>query len=395
MSAWRSFRCVVTVTPVFGIGEVFVDAAKPECSFLCIRVVQEFKVLSDYGHGHCRDFAPTTIRKVGQQSPYLLGRRKGFRPFSTSCPSVCISTCIAFNVALSCIKLFINETETDRRSYAGAREAARMMAITAREGATAPTKSYKAYMNFHKVVAKEDPMDGEISEALKILRRSLPRLLARVIVSEDGYKKIVKEREKSNRKVWYDGEPRNCTPTYLHEHTSLMVIDSMVDEAVRVMRNAGSYSSLRQATLWWIEQKKATVAVLLCLTVSGAAHRVFRTTEDCDAEIDRYSIEFNRQRREEHRPLKPRWNIMGTNGLELFSEPVCLVKDGVDVTDAIPHDLTVEVGDLVPHNWLSDDVVRRLALNFLQPETFLEGLSDPIVGTALNRVVNTFEVEEH
>ncbi|ODQ71956.1 hypothetical protein LIPSTDRAFT_105549 [Lipomyces starkeyi NRRL Y-11557] len=55
--------------------------------------------------------------------------------------------------------------------------------------------------------------------------------------------------------------------------------------------------------------ERATVAVLLCLTEvdksSGAAHRVFRTMEDCDAEIDSYSIEFNRQRREEHRPLGP------------------------------------------------------------------------------------------
>ncbi|KAK9317767.1 hypothetical protein V1522DRAFT_420895 [Lipomyces starkeyi] len=164
-------------------------------------------------------------------------------------------------------------------------------------------------MNFHEVIAKEDPMDGDISEVLEILRRPLPSdSLLEFIVSEDGYKKIIGEREKSNRKVWYDGESRkvtiNCCPSYLHEHTSLMVVDSMVDEA-------------------------------------------------------------------------------------------CLVKDGVDVTDAIPHDLTVEVGDFVTRNWLSDDVVRRLAVNFLQPQTFLEGLSNSIVGTALNRVEDNFEVEEH
>ncbi|KAJ8104340.1 hypothetical protein POJ06DRAFT_285280 [Lipomyces tetrasporus] len=301
--------------------------------------------------------------------------------------------------------------------------------------------------------------------------------MEKFIVSEDGYKKIIEEREKSNRrhKVWYDGESQqvliNCCPSYLHERTRLMVIDSMVDEAVRVMRNAGvsnhvtsrihnaghlttstiysrksykepdgliifdddddesidpsriafelsvsqSYSSLRRATLWWIEQKQATVAVLLCLTEvdrnSGAAHRVFHTIEDRNAEMQTYLIEFNRQRRVERRPL----GLLKYNGYKWFgtlrdaffetyretdagivkSEPVHLVKDGVDVTDAIPRDLTVEVGDFVPHNWLSDDVVRRLVVNFFQPQTFMDGLSSAIVRTALNRVEETFEVEEH
>ncbi|KAK9246528.1 hypothetical protein V1506DRAFT_456806 [Lipomyces tetrasporus] len=373
--------------------------------------------------------------------------------------------------------------EPDRRSYASAREAAwRVMAITTR-GATAPETrqqgGIKSTRISARVIAKkdtEDPMESEMSEVLEILRGPLPSdSVLEFIVPEDGYKKIIEEREKSNRKyrVWYDGESHkvtiNCCPSYLHERTSQIVIDSMVDEAVRVMRNAGvsdhvisriqkaghlttstrsrkksykepdgliifddvehkgahriafelgfsqSYSSLRQATLWWIEQKKATVAVLLCLTEvdksSGAAHQVFRTIEECDAEIERYGVEFNRQRREEHRPLGPfehngcRWfgtlrdaffeTYRETDSGVVKSEPVYLVKDGVDQTDAISHDLTVKVGDFVPHNWLSDAVVRRLAVNFLRPHTFMEGLSDAIVRTAVNRVDDTFEVEEY
>ncbi|KAK9343246.1 hypothetical protein V1522DRAFT_438304 [Lipomyces starkeyi] len=357
--------------------------------------------------------------------------------------------------------------EPDRRSYVGTRDAAwRVMAITTREGTTTPETRQNM----------EDPMESEISEVLEILRRPLPSdSVLEFMVSEDGYKKIIDEREKSNRKyrVWYDGQSHkvtiNCCPSYLHERTSQIVIDSMVDEAVRVMRNAGvsdyvisriknaghltnstksrkksykepdgliifddaewrgahriafelgfsqSYSSLRQATLWWIEQKKATVAVLCCLTEvdksSGAAHRVFRTIEDCDAEVDRYGVEFNRQRREDHCPLGP----LEYNGYKWFgtlrdaffetyrdtdvgivkSEPVYLVKDEVDLTDAIPRDLTVKVGDFVPRNWLSDDVVRRLAVNFLRPQTFMEGLSDAIFRTALYRVDDTFDVGEY
>ncbi|KAK9345940.1 hypothetical protein V1522DRAFT_351548, partial [Lipomyces starkeyi] len=40
--------------------------------------------------------------------------------------------------------------------------------------------------------------------------------------------------------------------------------------------------------------------------------RVFRTMEDCDAEIDTYGVD--RQRREEHRPLGP----LEYNGYKLF-----------------------------------------------------------------------------
>ncbi|KAK9481722.1 hypothetical protein V1527DRAFT_486342 [Lipomyces starkeyi] len=57
-----------------------------------------------------------------------------------------------------------------------------------------------------------------------------------------------------------------------------------------------------------------------------------------------------------------------------------LVKDGFVVTGAIKGELTVKVGDFVPHNWLSDDVVGRLAVNFLQPQTYLwrVGLIQPL-----------------
>ncbi|KAK9431759.1 hypothetical protein V1505DRAFT_367796 [Lipomyces doorenjongii] len=350
--------------------------------------------------------------------------------------------------------------EPDRRSYACAREAAwQVMAITTREGATAPETRQRSVIEnstrfnakkdtvqkVHKATANEEPMKSEISKVLEILRGPLPDdSVLEFIVSEDGYNKIIEEREKSNRKyrVWYDGESQkvtiNCCPSYLHERMSLIVIDSMVDEAVRVMRNAGvsnqatsriqnaghltrsaitrrksykepngliifdddecidpgriafelgfsqSYSSLRQATLWWMEQKKATVAVLLCLTEvdknSGAAHRVFRTVEDRNAEMQTYLIEFNRQRREEHRPLGPleynEYKWFGTLRDAFFetyretdtgivkSEPVYLVKDGVDITDSIPRDLTVKVGDFVPHNWLKRRRCQTISCQF-------------------------------
>ncbi|KAK9345941.1 hypothetical protein V1522DRAFT_405797, partial [Lipomyces starkeyi] len=62
----------------------------------------------------------------------------------------------------------------------------------------------------------------------------------------------------------------------------------------------------------------------------------------------------------------------------------------------IPRDLSaIKVDDFVPYNWLSDDVVRRLAVKFLQPQRFMEGLSNAIVRTALSRVEDTFEVQEY
>ncbi|KAK9238508.1 hypothetical protein V1525DRAFT_341343, partial [Lipomyces kononenkoae] len=177
-----------------------------------------------------------------------------------------------------------------------------------------------------------------------------------------------------------------------------------------------SYSSLCRATLWWIEEEEATVAVLLCLTEvgksSGAARRVFRTAEMRNAEIVTYGIEFNRQRRDEHRPLGPlvfngyKWfgtlrdaffeTYRETDVGILKSEPVYLVKDGVDVSEEIPRDLTaIKVDDFLPYDWLSDDAVRGLAVNFLQPQTFMEALSDAVAKTALNRVKDIFDVEEH
>ncbi|KAK9427204.1 hypothetical protein V1505DRAFT_402680 [Lipomyces doorenjongii] len=377
--------------------------------------------------------------------------------------------------------------EPDRRSYAGIRRVAGV-AITTRECTTKSETRQKVDIkstristrviatkdnvrevtakidSVQNVIAKEDPMESDLSEVLEILRRPLPSdSVLEFMISEDGYKKIIDEREKSNRKyrVWYDGQSHkvtiNCCPSYLHERTSQIVIDSMVDEAIKVMRNAGvsdyvisriknagnltisirsqiksykepdgliifdnagwrgSYSSLRQATMWWIEQKKATVAVLCCLTEvdksSGAPHRVFQNIEECDMEVDRYGVEFDRQRRDENCPLGPleynHYKWFGTLRDAFFeiyrdtdagiakSEPVYLVKDGVDMTHAIMRDLTLKVGDFVPRNWLSDDVVGRLAVNFLRPQTFMEGLSDAILRTALHRVADTFAVEEY
>ncbi|KAK9365211.1 hypothetical protein V1509DRAFT_633930 [Lipomyces kononenkoae] len=277
----------------------------------------------------------------------------------------------------SCGSLTVNEIDDLTPGVSDA--AWQATAITTHEGATVyetrersdiKTARISTTVTVEESSTKEDLMESEISAVPEILHGTLPSdSVQEFIVSEEGYKQIIKEREKSNRRyrVWYDGESQkvtiNCCPSYLHERTSLMVVDSMIDEAVRVMRNAGvsnhvtsriqnaghlttsttsrrqsykepdgliifdddessdtnriafelgfsqSYLSLRQATLWWIEQKEATVAVLLCLTEvdkdSGAALRVFPTIEDRNAEIQTCLIEFNRQRREEHRPLGP------------------------------------------------------------------------------------------
>ncbi|KAK9372461.1 uncharacterized protein V1513DRAFT_433764 [Lipomyces chichibuensis] len=224
-----------------------------------------------------------------------------------------------------------------------------------------------------------------------------------------------------------------------------MVIDSMVDEAGKVMRNAGvsddvisrvqnvghlttsshslrsrksykepdglivfeggdidrrrialevgfsqSCSSLRRATLWWIEQKKAAIAVMLCLTEvdrsSGKIHREFGTVQELNAELKTISSEFYRQRREGPRLFAPleyngyKWfgtlsdaffeTYRETDSGVMRSEPVYLVKDGVHVTNAIPRDLSVT------------------------SQAFMEGLSNAIVETALNRVEDSSEVRE-
>ncbi|KAK9352993.1 hypothetical protein V1523DRAFT_380627 [Lipomyces doorenjongii] len=317
-------------------------------------------------------------------------------------------------------------------------------------------------------------METEISEVLEILRGPLPAdSVLEFIVSEDGYKKIIEEREKSNRRyrVSYDGKSRTaiiCFPTYLHEAAGGLVINSMVSEVVRLLQNAGvgddvtsrirrigpatidsssdrsykepdglivfedsesdnafrivlevgfsqTYSSLKRACLWWIEQGEAPIVVSLCLTEnhksSGAATQVFRTAEELDAQKQRYIDAFNTQRRQEHRPLGPlvyrgyTWfgtlrdaffeTYRETDSVVAKSEPVYLVKDGVDVSDMIPRDLSaIKVCDFVPYNWLSDDVLRRSAVNFLRPQTFMQMLSDAIFRTALNRVKNTFALEE-
>ncbi|KAK9259412.1 hypothetical protein V1519DRAFT_432438 [Lipomyces tetrasporus] len=298
-------------------------------------------------------------------------------------------------------------------------------------------------------------MEIEISEVLEVLRRPLlSDSVLEFIVSEDGYKRIIEDREKCNRKVWYDGETHkvtiNCCPSYLREHTSLIVINSMVDEAVRVMRNAGVsdfvISSVKKAghlTSSSLSRKKSykepdgliTFDDLECVDAHRIAVEVgfsqsYSSLLSGDFVVDRAKgshhsstalsdggwQEFwgsssvnSTDNGERTRLLGPfeyngyTWfgtlhdaffeTYLETDSGVVKSEPH-LVKDGVDVTEIL-RDLTVKVGDFVPHNWLSDDVVRRLAVNFLQPQTFMEGLSNAIVRTTLNRANDTFEVEEH
>ncbi|KAK9368127.1 hypothetical protein V1509DRAFT_670410 [Lipomyces kononenkoae] len=313
---------------------------------------------------------------------------------------------------------------------------------------------------------EERQMEVEISEVLEILRRPQPSdSVLEFIVSEDGYKRIIEDREKSNRKyrVWYDVATHkvtiNCCPSYIHERTIVMVIDSMVEEAVRVMRKAGvsddvisrvqkagqlttsahsgssrksykepdglivfegggadrrrialevgfaqTYSSLRRATLWWIEHKNATLAVLVCLTeVDKSARetrREFGTIQELNAEMQRIGNLFYRQRTEDRRRFTPleydgyKWfgtlsdvffeTFCETDTGVLSSDPVYLVKDGLDVTGSI--NLTATVGDFVPQSWLSDNHIRGSAVNFLQSQDFMEGLSNAIVETALDRI---------
>ncbi|KAK9343143.1 hypothetical protein V1522DRAFT_424372 [Lipomyces starkeyi] len=243
------------------------------------------------------------------------------------------------------------------------------------------------------VIAKEDPIHSEISEVLEILRRPLPSdSLLEFIVSEDGYKKIIEERENSNRK-WNVSQSHN----HLHEHT---YGERRKNSAARrrCMRSPylentkdwklDNLNKLSQK--WWIEQKKATVEVLLCLTEvdksSGAAHGLFRTMEDSDTEIRALNSTDNGGRSIVH---WDRWNIMSTNGLETLrdaffetyretdagivkSEPVYLIKDGVDVSEEMPRDLSA-----------------------IKPQTFMEDVSDAILITTLNRLEDTFEVEEY
>ncbi|KAK9327004.1 hypothetical protein V1520DRAFT_358397 [Lipomyces starkeyi] len=89
-----------------------------------------------------------------------------------------------------------------------------------------------------------------------------------------------------------------------------------------------------------------------------------RTVEDLDAQKQRYVDAFNTQRRQEHRALGPivrneyTWfgtlrdaffeTYRETDSCAVKSEEY-LVKDGVDISDAIPRDLsTIKVCDFVP-----------------------------------------------
>ncbi|KAK9365036.1 hypothetical protein V1509DRAFT_612899 [Lipomyces kononenkoae] len=264
-------------------------------------------------------------------------------------------------------------------------------------------------------------------------------------------------------RVWYDGDTHkvtiNCYPSDVHEGMSTMVVDSMVDEARRVMHIAGvsddvisrirkagpvtrtslyrgkshkepdgliefkdpasihagrialevgfsqSYSSLQRATLWWIEQKKATVAVMLCLTEieksSSEVRRQFGSIEELTL-LRTTNTGASHIRAAQYNGYK--WfGILRDAFFETYhqtdcgvikSEPVYLVKDAVDITESIPSDLTVTVGDFVPYGWVNDDDVRRLAVKFLQPKPLMEELSDAVVSTALQRVQDAFEVQQ-
>ncbi|KAK9367750.1 hypothetical protein V1509DRAFT_653596 [Lipomyces kononenkoae] len=318
-------------------------------------------------------------------------------------------------------------------------------------------------------------MESHISDVLALLRR--PRQsdpVLEFIISEDGYKRIIEEREKTNRsyRVSYDSHSRTvtiCFPTAVHERTGDMVISSMVNEVVRMLENAGvgdevtsriqsgghetitdsslarsykepdgliifedfksknprrivlevgfsqTYASLKRACLWWMNQRQVPVVLSLFLTEnrhnSGSARQVFRTVEERDLHIQRYIDAFNAQMTQEHRPLGPlvydgniwfgslrhaffeTYRVTDTGVVK--SEAAHLVQDGVDVSDDIPRDLgAIEVGDFVPHGWLSDDVLRRSAVNFLRPQSFMRMLSGAIFRTALGRVADTLTVEE-
>ncbi|KAK9311909.1 hypothetical protein V1524DRAFT_370596, partial [Lipomyces starkeyi] len=87
--------------------------------------------------------------------------------------------------------------------------------------------------------------------------------------------------------------------------------DGESDNVYRIVLEVGfsqTYSSLKRACLWWIEQREGPVVVSLCLTEkdksSGSAPHVFRTVEDLNAQKQRYVDAFNTQRRQEHRPLR-------------------------------------------------------------------------------------------
>ncbi|KAK9243895.1 hypothetical protein V1506DRAFT_523271 [Lipomyces tetrasporus] len=229
-------------------------------------------------------------------------------------------------------------------------------------------------------------MEIEISEVLEVLRRPLPSdSVLDFIVSEDGYKRIIEDREKCNRKVWYDGETHkvtiNCCPSYLREHTSLIVINSMVDEAVRVMRNAGVsdfvISSVKKAghlTSSSLSRKKSykepdgliILDDLECVDAHRIAVEVGFSQSYSSLLSGDFVVDRAKGNGERTRLLGPfeyngyTWfgtlhdaffeTYLETDSGVVKSEPVHLVKDGVDVTDAILRDLTVKTlsGQLSP-----------------------------------------------
>ncbi|KAK9326967.1 hypothetical protein V1520DRAFT_284324 [Lipomyces starkeyi] len=372
----------------------------------------------------------------------------------------------------------LHNDRLDCRSYASARRAACAIggsAVTL--PATKQRGDIRAKARARKTSAKDEAMDGELSKALETFHRPMPSdSMLQFTVTEDGYKKIVEERDSCNRKyrVWYDGYSFTvtiiCCPSDLHNMAAVTVVDSLVAEAVRVLRTAGisddvisrikkpgnetsasrsrtrsyrepdgavlfedrtsprihrivlevgfsqNYIPLQRATMWWIEEKISPVAILLCLTErhksSGATRRVFRSEEDMDAEMEKYIEAFDRQQRQGNHALGPLvydgYSWFGTLQQAFFETwrrtdtgmvkngPLYLVNDGLDVSVATPLDLgDFTLGDIVPSNAGIGDVMRSSALNFVRPQTYIQVLSDAIFRTALNRVAETFEVEEH
>ncbi|KAK9238112.1 hypothetical protein V1525DRAFT_387833 [Lipomyces kononenkoae] len=315
--------------------------------------------------------------------------------------------------------------QPDRKSYASARKAA----ITS----TGISRKVTAKEDTVQEVTAQDTMETEISEVLEL----------------DGYKMIIKEREQTNRRyrVSYDAHSRTiiiCFPTHVHERAGEMIISSMVNEVIRMLQNAGVGDDITSRIqsggnvtivgdfrgrsykepdgLIIFEDRESKNVNRIALKSDSLRHiPVSRGFCRCASSVSdhrgpgcadiRYIDAFNTQQRHERRPFGPLvynghiWfgtlrnaffeTYRGTHAGVVKSEQAYLVKDGVDVSEAIPRDLsTIDVRDFVPDNWLSDDVLRSSAVNFLRPQIFMGMLSDAIFRTALNRVSDTFVLEE-
>ncbi|KAK9374327.1 uncharacterized protein V1513DRAFT_469920 [Lipomyces chichibuensis] len=338
------------------------------------------------------------------------------------------------------MSLLYNGDRLDCRSYASARRVAHSIGGSALK----PMRG--------KNSAKDEAMDVGISKALETFHRPMPSdSMIQFTVFEDGYKKIVEERDSCNQKyrVWYDGYSFTvtiiCCPSVLHNRAAVMVVNSLVEEAVRVLRTAGisddvisrinktgnetsassslttsykepdgtvisedlssprvhrvvlevgfsqNYVPLQRATMWWI-----------CLTErhksSGATRRVFRSEEDVNAEI---------QQRQGNHALGPLvydgYSWFGSLEQAFFETwrqtdtgivkngPKYLVNDGLDVSIATLLDLGgLTLGDIVLFDAGIGDVMRSSAFNFVRPQTYMRILSEAIFRTALNRVRETF-----